>query len=79
MQDREAKAIKRIAGSGTTETRLTYSIPEAAARIGISSDLAYELAKRGELAGAIRLGRKRWVVSRVQLERFLEGAGGHEG
>lgn len=59
--------------------RLTLSIPEAAARLGISRDLAYSLAKRGELPGAIRLGKKRVVVSRVQLERFLEGAGHQEG
>lgn len=55
--------------------RLTYSVAQAAAILGISKDLAYSLAKRGELAGAIRLGKKRIVVSRVQLERFLEGNG----
>ncbi|MBA7581228.1 hypothetical protein ES708_23130 [subsurface metagenome] len=79
MQDREAKGIQHLVGSGAPDRRLTLSIPEAAARLGISKDLAYTLAKAGELPGAIRLGKKRLVVSRVQLERFLEGAGGHEG
>ena len=51
--------------------RLTYSVSEAAAILGISKNLAYELAKRGELPGAIKLGQKRIVVSRVQLERLL--------
>lgn len=55
--------------------RLTYSVAQAAAILGISSDLAYSLAKRGQLPGAIRLGLKRWIVSRSQLERFLEGNG----
>lgn len=53
--------------------RLTYSIAETAARLGIGKDLCYELAKRGELSGVIKLGKKRLVVSRVQLERFLQG------
>jgi len=53
--------------------RLTYSITEAAAMLGISRNLAYELARRGELPGTIKLGQKRLVVSRVQLERLLQG------
>jgi excisionase family DNA binding protein len=42
------------------------SVPEAAERLGISKDLAYELARRWELPGAFRLGR-RWLVSAVRL------------
>lgn len=53
--------------------KLTYSVAEAAAILGISRNLAYELAKRGELPGAIKLGQKRIVVSRVQLGRLLQG------
>ena len=56
-----------------TSERLTLSIKEAAAILGISRNLAYELAKRGELPGAIKLGQKRIVVSRVQLENLLRG------
>jgi len=41
--------------------------------LGISRNLAYDLARRGELPGAIRLGEKRIVVSRVQLENLLQG------
>jgi excisionase family DNA binding protein len=51
----------------------TMSVDEAAARLGIGRSLAYELARTGELPGVLRLGRKRFVVSRSQLERTLDG------
>ena len=51
---------------------LTVTVPEAAAMLGISRGYAFELAKRGELPGAIKLGG-RVVVSRRQLERTLNG------
>lgn len=53
--------------------RLTYSCEEAAEKLGISKGLCYRLAKIGQLPGAIRLGERRIVVSKIQLERFLEG------
>ena len=53
--------------------RLTLNIKQAAAMLGISKNLAYELAKRGKLPGAIKLGQKRMVVSRIQLEHLLRG------
>lgn len=53
--------------------RLTYSIKEAAAMLGISKNLAYQLAREGTLPGVIRLGAKRLVVSRAQLETLLHG------
>ena len=53
--------------------RLTLSVKEAAAVLGISKNLAYDLARRGKLPGAIKLGEKRIVVSRVQLENLLRG------
>ena len=53
--------------------RLTLSVKEAAVMLGISKNLAYELARRGELPGCIKLGEKRIVVSRIQLERLLQG------
>ena len=56
-----------------TDGRLTYTIKEAAAKLGISRNLAYELAKRGKLPGVIRLGEKRLVVSRIQLDNLLKG------
>jgi excisionase family DNA binding protein len=48
------------------------SVPQAAARLGISKDLAYDLARRGQLPGAIHLGR-RWRVSLVKLNQFVHG------
>ena len=61
-----------------TDGRLTYTIKEAAAKLGISKNLAYELARRGELPGVIKLGEKRIVVSRIQLEHLLSGEGKEE-
>jgi len=58
----------------TTE-KLTLSITQTAAMLGISRGLAYSLAKSGQLPGVIRLGGKRLVVSRVALERLLQGNG----
>ena len=48
------------------------SVPEAAELLGISKDLAYDLARRGELPGAIQLGR-RWRVSLVKLRAAVHG------
>jgi excisionase family DNA binding protein len=48
------------------------SVTEAAELLGISKDLAYDLARRGELPGAIHLGR-RWRVSLVRLTQALHG------
>ena len=55
--------------------RLTLSIPEACAILGISRNLGYELARRGELPGLIRLGQKRVVCSKLAIEKLLEGNG----
>lgn len=60
----------------STSERLTVNIKTAAAMLGISKNLAYDLARRGELPGAIRLGPKRIVVSLAQLERLLSGKDG---
>jgi excisionase family DNA binding protein len=49
---------------------MTLTIEEAAAVLGISRALAYELVKRGELP-SLRLGR-RVVVLRKALEAFVE-------
>jgi excisionase family DNA binding protein len=48
------------------------SVLQAADRLGISKDLAYDLARRGQLPGAIHLGR-RWRVSLVKLNQFVHG------
>jgi excisionase family DNA binding protein len=51
--------------------RATLSVKEAAQLLGISKNLAYQLARQGKLPGTIRLGQKRIVVSRVAIERLL--------
>lgn len=53
--------------------KMTLSIPEVANILGISRNLAYELAAKGELPGLIRLGQKRVVCSRLVIERLLQG------
>ena len=47
-------------------------VEEAAKYLGIGRQTAYDLADRGELPGALRLGG-RWVVSRKALKAWLEG------
>jgi excisionase family DNA binding protein len=49
------------------------SVPEAAEVLGISKDLAYDPARRGELPGAFHLGR-RWRVSLIKLRNAVHGA-----
>ena len=53
--------------------KMTLRIPEVAETLGISRNLAYELAAKGELPGLIRLGQKRVVCSRLAIERLLQG------
>jgi excisionase family DNA binding protein len=48
----------------------TLTIEQTAVELGIGRNLAYELARRGELPGVRRLG-KRFIVSRAALERYL--------
>ena len=50
----------------------TMNVRAAAKLLGIGRGLAYDLARRGELPGALRLGG-RIVISRQVLEAFLEG------
>ena len=52
------------------QDRLTLSIEEAAALLGISRALAYDLVRRGELP-QLRLGR-RIVVPRKALENLID-------
>ena len=51
---------------------LTVDVPTAALLLGISRGGAYELARRGELPGALKLGG-RTVVSRRVLEQAVNG------
>ncbi|MDA8335452.1 MAG: helix-turn-helix domain-containing protein [Peptococcaceae bacterium] len=52
-----------------SSVRYTMTIHEAAKALGIGLNLAYELAKKGEIP-ARRLGR-RWVVLRQPLEKMM--------
>jgi predicted DNA-binding transcriptional regulator AlpA len=52
--------------------KLTYSIPEVGEMLGISRNLAYDLARRGELPGIIHLGQKRMVVSKSAILKLIE-------
>ena len=56
--------------AGAGEERLTYTLTEAAARLGISRALAYGAAHRGELP-VCRIGR-RMLVPRAALARLLD-------
>lgn len=56
---------------------LTLSIPQAAVCLGISASLCYQLARKNELPGVIRLG-SRYVVSRYQLERYINGSAAND-
>ena len=47
-------------------------VPAAAQRLDISRSQAYELARRGELPGVVRLGRSMRVSVRA-LEDWIEG------
>lgn len=50
--------------------QLTLSVEQAARQLGIGRTLAYQLARRGELPGVIRVGRF-FRVSRPALDRVL--------
>ena len=62
--------------TGPDEKPATVTVEAAARRLGIGRQLAYSLAREGKLPGALRLGKKRIVVSRRALEKFLESDGG---
>jgi excisionase family DNA binding protein len=54
------------------QSRLTLTVEEVAATLGISRAFAYEAVRRGEIP-SIRIGR-RVLVPRAPLERLLDGA-----
>ena len=62
----------------TDNTGLTLSIPEAARELNISKNLAYSLARKGKLPGVLRIGERRLIVSRFQLEAYLRGEAKNE-
>jgi predicted DNA-binding transcriptional regulator AlpA len=61
------------------DDRLTMTIPEFAAVVGLSRNLAYSLARQGKLpVPVIKLGTRRMVVSRKAVDRLLSGEVGSE-
>jgi predicted DNA-binding transcriptional regulator AlpA len=56
----------------TQDECLTVSVPVAGKKLGLSRNSAYTAAARGDLPGVLRIG-KRLVVSKVALQRALEG------
>ena len=54
-----------------SNTRVTMTIPEAAAKLGVARNQGYEAAKRGEIP-TIRIGR-RVLVPLVAFARLLAG------
>jgi excisionase family DNA binding protein len=63
----------RSSGAASTSApgRLTLTVEEAAALLGISRAFAYEAVRRGEIP-SIRIGR-RVLVPRVALDRLVNG------
>ena len=70
QQERARPAPTPAEAEVPAEERLTYTLTEAARRLGISRALAYEAAHRGELP-VCRIGR-RVLVPRAALLRLLE-------
>ncbi len=60
----------------TDTEKLVYSVDEVAAKLGISRNLAYSLARSGQLPGTLRLGQKRLVVSAAAIDKLLAGDNG---
>jgi excisionase family DNA binding protein len=56
------------------ETKLeVYTVPEVGKLLGINRNLAYELARQGQIP-CIKLGR-RLVCPKAAVDRWLTGAG----
>jgi excisionase family DNA binding protein len=72
VQQERTRPASAPAEAAVGEERLTYTLNEAARRLGISRALAYEAANRGELP-VCRIGR-RVLVPRAALLRLLEDA-----
>lgn len=80
--DHGSRSVVHLAAEGSDQSaglpevrpaeRLTLTVPEAALLLGISRNEAYMAIQRGEIP-ARRVGR-RIIISRVALERWLNGA-----
>ncbi|AEH07636.1 MULTISPECIES: helix-turn-helix domain-containing protein [Protofrankia] len=52
--------------------RLTYTVEEVAALLGVSRGVAYTMARTGEIP-AVRAGERRWIIPRARFEAWLSG------
>jgi excisionase family DNA binding protein len=69
VHEERTRPAPASAEAPAVDERLTYTLNEAARRLGISRALAYEAAHRGELP-VCRIGR-RVLVPRAALLRLL--------
>jgi excisionase family DNA binding protein len=69
VQEQGTRSAETPAVEDAGADRQTYTLTEAAERLGISRGLAYEAASRGELP-VCRIGR-RILVPRAALARLL--------
>lgn len=49
------------------------TIPQAAARLGISVNTCRRMVQKGELPEAIKVSPRKWAISAPRLERRLHG------
>jgi excisionase family DNA binding protein len=73
LDDVLAQARDLAASSSPVIECGTYTIPEAARRLGISRRLAYDLAHRHEFPVPVLRVGERMLVPRTLLERFIGG------
>lgn len=52
------------------DRRLTYEIPEAGERLGLSRSASYAAAKRGELGEIIKIGKRKKVLKASFHRKF---------
>lgn len=57
-----------------TDGKKVLTVDEAAKELGVSRNLIYRQVRAGTIP-SVRLG-DRWLISRISLDRFLEGAQG---
>jgi excisionase family DNA binding protein len=68
--EQEAQEARAKTGGGKAD-RLTFTVDEVAAALGISRSSAYECAKRGDIP-TVRLGRRIVVPRRAVLKLLGE-------
>jgi len=56
------------------ENKLTLSVEEASAMLGISRNLGYKLARQGKFPGVFEIGEKRLLISKDVFMKLLQTA-----